>query len=62
MLINQTIELPTGTIIFNGEVTEEEFDLIIKLGLVSLYLRGELETTVVTEDGKLVSDVPDQIQ
>lgn len=62
MQINQTIELPTGTIVFNGEVTEEEFDLIIKLGLVSLYLRGGLETTVVTDDGTIVADVPDQIQ
>lgn len=62
MQINQTIELPTGTIVFNGEVTEEEMDLIIKLGLISLYLRGDLQTTVVTDDGKPIMDVPEQIQ
>jgi len=62
MQINQTIELSTGTIVFNGEVTEEEMDLIIKLGLISLYLRGDLQTTVVTEDGKPVMDVPEQLQ
>lgn len=62
MKIDQTIELPMGTIVFKGEVSDEELDYIIKLGLVSLYLRGELETTLQTEDGTVVSDVPDMLQ
>lgn len=62
MEINQTIELPTGTVVFQGEVTDEEFDFIVKLGLIQLYLRGDLETTVVTNDGTIVSDVPEQLQ
>lgn len=60
--IDQTIELPMGTIVFKGEVSDDELDYIIKLGLVSLYLRGELETTIQTEDGTVVSDVPDMLQ
>lgn len=51
-----------GTIVFKGEVSDDELDYIIKLGLVSLYLRGELETTIQTEDGTVVSDVPDMLQ
>lgn len=60
--IDQTIQLPMGTIVFKGEVSDDELDYIIKLGLVSLYLRGELETSVQTEDGTVVSDVPDLLQ
>jgi len=62
MLIDQVIEMPDATIVFKGEVTDEEFDLIIKLGLVSLYLRGDLDSTVMTEDGTILSDVPEQSQ
>lgn len=62
MKIDQTIDLPMGTIIFKGDVSDEELDYIIKLGLVSLYLRGELETTVYTESGVPVAAVPDQVQ
>jgi len=62
MLIDQVIEMPDATIVFKGEVTDEEFDLIIKLGLVSLYLRGDLDSTVMTEDGTILSDVPEQLQ
>lgn len=62
MLIDQIIEMPDATIVFKGEVTDEEFDLIIKLGLVSLYLRGDLNSTVMTEDGTILSDVPEQLQ
>lgn len=62
MKIDQTIELPMGTIVFKGEVSDEELDYIIKLGLVSLYLRGGIETTVQTEDGTVVSEVPDMLQ
>jgi len=62
MLIDQTIDLPSGTVKFIGEVTQEELDFIIKMGLVTLYLRGELSTTVVTDDGTMVADVPEMLQ
>ena len=62
MLIDQTIDLPSGTVKFVGEVTPDELDFIIKMGLVTLYLRGELSTTVVSEDGTILADVPELLQ
>ena len=62
MHIEKTIELPTGTIRFEGEVTEEELDHIITMGLAFMYIRGDIDASIMTEDGTLVADVPDQIQ
>ena len=62
MKIDKTIDLPTGTIVFQGELNEEELDNVITMGLVFLYLRGDLEATTITHDGAFVSDIPEQMQ
>ena len=62
MKIEKTIDLPTGTIRFEGEVTEEELDHIITMGLAFMYIRGDLQATLMTSDGTLISDVPEQLQ
>lgn len=62
MKIDQTIETGAGTIVFRGEVSQEEFDYIMKMGLAAMYIKGELSSTVMTDDGSIISDVPDSIQ
>jgi len=62
MKIDQTIETPMGTIVFRGEVTDDELDYIIKLGLVTMYLKGELDSEAITEDGSIISAAVDTIQ
>ena len=62
MKIEKTIELPTGSVRFEGEVTEEEMDHIITMGLAFMYIRGDIDATLMTSDGTLISDVPEQIQ
>ncbi len=62
MEIDKKIELPMGTVHFKGELSEEEVEQLITLGLIFSFMRGDLETIVTTEDGSLVAEVPDQIQ
>lgn len=45
MLINKTIETEEGTVKFEGELEQEELDLVIKLGLNFLLQQGCLPFT-----------------
>ncbi len=51
-----------GKVIFRGELSEEELDYVITVGLVTMMIKGDLEATYVLEDGTLLSDVPEQLQ
>lgn len=62
MKIDKTIELPEGTIVFRGELTEEEVEHLITLGLVYSYLRGDINSTVMLDNGLILSEEPDQLQ
>ena len=45
MNISQVIQLPEGEVNFNGQLTQEEADMIIKAGLVTLLCRGAFNVT-----------------
>lgn len=40
MNISQVIQLPEGEVNFQGQLTQEEADMIIKAGLITLLRRG----------------------
>lgn len=42
MKVNKTIETPNGPITFQGELTNEELDLVIEVGLNFLLAQGAL--------------------
>ena len=50
MQINKTIETADGTIKFEGELSQEEADTVISVGLTSLLNAGFINYTVVTSD------------
>jgi hypothetical protein len=43
--INQTFETEEGTVVFNGEVTDKEYDYIIQQGLLALIDQGFIKPT-----------------
>ena len=43
MKVEQVIETPEGTINFNGELSQEEADLVVKAGLLTLLRRGAFQ-------------------
>jgi len=47
--INKSFETEDGLIIFNGEVTYEEFDYIIELGLLQLIKNGMITPQIVMD-------------
>jgi len=49
MKIDKEIELPMGTVHFVGEVSEEELDHIITLGLAMLLQTGRLPVQMVDD-------------
>lgn len=51
MLINKTVEMPDGTLTFQGELKAEELDMVIMYGLNTLMALGGLKPTIVNEDG-----------
>lgn len=43
MHIKQSIQTPEGVINFNGELSQEEADLVVKAGLLTLLRRGAFQ-------------------
>ena len=54
MKIDKKIETPIGTVVFQGELTEQELDHVIELGLLVLMSRGGI-------DVKFQDEVEDEI-
>lgn len=52
MLVNKTIEMPDGTITFQGELKAAELDTVIMYGLNTLLALGALKPTIITEEGE----------
>lgn len=46
MKVNKTIELPNGTVQFQGELSEEELDTVLAYGLNTLLALGAINTTM----------------
>lgn len=47
MKVYKTIQTPEGPVTFNGELSEEEADMVIGLGLNYLMKQGALPFTVI---------------
>ncbi len=62
MQIDKKIDTEMGVVHFKGEITPEEQEYLITMGLVAMFLQGQLETKTVTSDGTLVADIPDTLQ
>lgn len=50
MKVEKTVELPNGTVTFQGELTDSELDTVITYGLNTLLALGALKPTVITSD------------
>ena len=62
MKIDKKIETEMGVVHFKGELSEEELDYVVTIGLATLMIRGELEAQYATEDGVLIQDGNDTLQ
>ena len=50
MHVNKTIETEDGTVKFEGELTQAEADLVIKVGLSTLLGVGALSVSLAPDD------------
>jgi len=62
MIIDKKIETEMGVVHFKGELSEDEVDYVITIGLATLMIRGELEAQYATTDGVLIQDGTDTLQ
>lgn len=46
MLVSKTIEMPDGTVKFEGELAPEELDMVLQVGLNWLLQQGVLPITM----------------
>jgi len=60
--IDKELDTPMGKVVFRGELSDEELDAVVTMGLVTMLLQGQISATFMTEDGTLIQDVPDQVQ
>lgn len=57
MLVSKTIETPEGTVKFEGELSKEETDMVVGVGLNYLLQMGYLPFKVAPNDGSLDMEV-----
>ncbi len=62
MKIDKEIDTPIGKVVFRGELTDDELEYVVTVGLVTMMIRGDLSATFALEDGTLLSNVPEQLQ
>lgn len=62
MKIDKELDTPMGKVVFRGELSNEELDAVVTLGLVTMLLQGSISPTFMTSDGTVIQDVPDQLQ
>jgi hypothetical protein len=60
--IDKEIDTPIGKVVFRGELTDDELEYVVTVGLVTMMIRGDLSATFALEDGTLLSNVPEQLQ
>ena len=49
MIINKTVEMPNGSVTFQGELNAQELDTVLQYGLNTLFALGALQTVRVDE-------------
>lgn len=59
MKVDKTIEMPDGTLTFQGELTGQELDMVIMYGLNTLLALGVVTPTIINEDGE--EEEPEQM-
>lgn len=59
MKIDKKIETPIGTVVFQGELTTEELDHVIELGLMVLLSRGALDVKYEGEEPESIPEPTD---
>ena len=62
MELDYKLELEGGQVHFKGEITDEERDHIMKVGLVVMFLRGDIKASYVSENGSIINDMPNTVQ
>lgn len=62
MEIDKKIETEMGTVHFKGELSDDELDYVVTIGLATLMIRGELKAEYATEDGSIILDGNDTVQ
>ena len=62
MKIDKVLDTPMGRVVFRGELSDDELDAVITMGLVTMLLNGNISPTIMTQDGTILSDEPDQLQ
>ena len=50
MLINKSFETPEGSVRFEGELEQQELDLVLQVGLNYLLKVGAIPYTILNED------------
>lgn len=61
MLINKTVELPGGSVRFEGELDATELDYVLSVGLSLLLMKGAMPY-VIEEDSEIAPNTTDTIQ
>lgn len=62
MQINKTIETPEGIIKFEGELSQEEADTVISIGLTSLLNAGFISYTIAPPEEDIEVDPATPVQ
>ena len=60
MKVNNTIEMPDGSVTFQGELNAAELDTVIQYGLSTLFAMGALKSIML--DPKDLAESPDTVQ
>ena len=56
MLVSKSIETPTGTIKFEGELEQNELDFVLKIGLNTLLTAGAIPFTTKKAEPNIVHE------
>lgn len=63
MIVNKTVELPGGSVRFEGELDQTELDYVLSVGLSLLLLKGAMPYVVEEDaDAILAPNTTDTIQ
>jgi hypothetical protein len=63
MLVNKSIETPQGTVVFEGELSEQELDFVLKVGLNFLMQAGAIPMTLkASKSPDPTNEGPDTLQ
>lgn len=59
MKIDKTIKTPAGTVVFQGEVSEAEYEQIVNAGLMYLMSEGLIEATTISLEVDDSTELPE---